>query len=242
MAEKARRAWSEASGAWIDGMRRGDVNREFLLDQPTLTACGEVSGLAILDVGCGEGRFCRKLSELGARTTGLDVTPEFIAEARRLHPGGSYVEASAESMPFESGSFDLAVSYLTLIDIPDYRSAIAEVARVLRPSGRFVVANIHSFASTHERAWSRDAEGKKLHVAVNDYYDERAHFLDWDDIRIYNWHRPFENYLQPMFANGLVMTQFSEPRPTPEAVAAHPSMMDEYKVPLFYVMTLRKEG
>jgi SAM-dependent methyltransferase len=186
--------------------------------------------------------MCRFLAGRGARTVGLDPTENLLIEAQRLHPEGTYVQAGAEEMPFADASFDLVVSYLTLIDIPDFRGAIAEMARVLRPGGRLVVANLQSFVTTRDGAWYRDADGNKLHVAVNDYFDERALRLSWWGLTIYNWHRPFEAYLQAFLGTGLVLTEFREPRPTLEAVAAVPAMMDEYKVPLFYVMAWRKSA
>ncbi|MGV3613943.1 MAG: class I SAM-dependent methyltransferase [Fimbriimonas sp.] len=240
LSEEAQRKWSVSADAWIEGMRQGDVNRTHLLDAPVRELCGDVAGLEVLDVGCGEGRFCRRLAGDGAVTTGLDPTPELLAEARRLHPEGVYVEASAEAMPFDDAAFDLVLTYLTLIDIPDFRAAIGEMARVLRPEGRLVIANLQSYATTRPRAWHVDEAGNKLHLAVEDYYDERALLLQWAGLSIYNWHRPFEAYMQPLLRAGLVLTDFREPRPTPEAVAENPTMLDEYRVPLFHVMAWRK--
>jgi len=238
----ARRLWHASAPAWVRGVRNGDVNRSLLLDEPVLELCGDVRGRSVVDVGCGEGRFCRMLAARGARAVGLDVTEPLLAAARLAHPGGAYVRGTAEAIPLASGTLDLAVSYLTLIDIPDFRRAIAEMARVLRPGGRLVIANLQSFATTRDRPWQRDAEGRKLHFAVDDYFDERPMELAWGDLRILNWHRPFEAYVQALLAAGLTLTDFREPRPTPEAVAAHPSMMDEYRVPIFHVMAWRKGG
>lgn len=221
-------------------MQKGEANRVLLLDAPTKAACGDVAGLDALDVGCGEGRMCRWFSEQGARPVGLDPTPEMIAAARARHPAGTYVEASAESMPFADASFDLVLSYLTLIDIPDFRLAIREMSRLLRPGGKLVIVNLNSFVSTRPRAWHQDAKGVKIHVAVEEYYDERAILLEWAGISIYNWHRPFEAYVQALLGAGLTLVHFEEPRPSLEAVAQHPPMLDEYRVPLFHVMTWRK--
>ncbi|AIE87213.1 class I SAM-dependent methyltransferase [Fimbriimonas ginsengisoli] len=232
--------WSTSSGAWIRAMRRGEANRERLLDPPMLELAGDVTGLDVLDVGCGEGRFCRMLAARGARTVGLDPTPEFLAEARHLDPEGSYVEGVGERLPFEEASFDLVVSYLTIIDIPDFRAAIREMARVLRPGGRLLVATVNSFASTRPRAWYQDENGEKLHVAVVDYFDEKEQLLEWSGMSIINWHRPFEAYMEAYLSAGLILEQFREPRPTLSDVDAVPSMIDEYRVPIFHVMRWRK--
>ena len=229
--------WEQSASAWISAVERGDVNRTYLLDEPMLRLC---QGTKAIDVGCGEGRFCRMLRQRGIEATGIDPTETFVSYALREDPGGQYIRGSGEELPFAADSYDLAIFYLTLIDIPDFRAAIREAARVLRPGGKIVVANLNSFSSTQERAWYRDAEGRKLHVAINDYFEERSLLLDWSGIRILNFHRPFEMYANAFLAEGLLLDAFEEPRPSLANVAAHPTMIDEYRVPLFHVMRWRK--
>jgi SAM-dependent methyltransferase len=240
LADEASRKWSISAPAWIETMRAGEANRVLLLDTPVQRACGDVRGKKVLDVGCGEGRMCRWFAFQGAIPVGLDPTPELLAEARAQHPDGEYVEAGAESMPFPDASFDLVLSYLTLIDIEGYREAIREMARVLRPGGLLVIANLNSFVTTRPRAWYQNENGEKIHVAVEDYYDERALLLEWGGLSIYNWHRPFESYMSALLGAGLNLLGFEEPRPTLDAIAQAPSMLDEYRVPLFHVMSWRK--
>ncbi len=141
-----------------------------------------------------------------------------------------------EALPFSEASLDLVVSYLTLIDIPDFRAAISEMARVLRPGGRLLIANLQSFATTLPAPWQRDEFGQKTHFAVDDYFSEHANRAEWGGISILNWHRPLEAYMTAFLGAGLILRAFEEPRPAPEAVALHPSMRDEERVPLFYVL------
>ena len=57
-------------------------------------------GGPVLEVGCGEGRVTRDLRERGYDVTGLDLSPTLIAAASEQDPGGAYVEAAAEALPF----------------------------------------------------------------------------------------------------------------------------------------------
>ena len=73
-----------------------------------------------VDLGCGEGRLCRLLQGLGISTIGIDPTAELIQEARRRDPRGDYRLQSAEASDLPDASVDLAVAYLSLVDIPDF--------------------------------------------------------------------------------------------------------------------------
>ena len=122
--------WGRSARAWVEFQDRGDPTRTILLDPVMLRLCGQVAGRRVLDLGCGEGRFCRLLSERGGAVVGLDLIREMVATAHKRRLGDEwFVEASAEALPFVDGVFDLVVSYITMVDIPDFRAAIREAAR-----------------------------------------------------------------------------------------------------------------
>ena len=62
-------------------------------------------------------------------------------------PAGPMLQAPAERLPFREGAFDIVVSYLSLIDIPDVGAAVPEMARVLKPGGTLLIANLTSFST-----------------------------------------------------------------------------------------------
>jgi SAM-dependent methyltransferase len=79
-----------------------------------------------LDLGCGDGRFCRLLQGQGIATVGVDPTVAIIEQARRLDPAGDYRAGRAEARELPDTSVDLVVSYLSLIDMPDLPAAIED--------------------------------------------------------------------------------------------------------------------
>lgn len=237
---QAQEGWNSSAQAWIKLVDAEDVNRTLLLDRPMLAEAGDVAGHLVLDLGCGEGRFCRMLADRGANVIGLDPTLDLLTEAKARDSRTSFCAASGECLPFTSNTFDLVVCYLVLIDIPDYAAAIAEMGRVLKPGGKLLIANLQSFATTRERAWYQDEKGQKLHVAVEEYFTERPNRLAWGGVSILNWHRPMQSYMQALISTGLVLESFIEPRPLQEDVIKHPRMEDEFKVPIFHVMRWAK--
>jgi SAM-dependent methyltransferase len=232
--------WNESAAAWIaDQGEHGDFGRRYVLDPVMLPRALALVPQTALDVGCGEGRFCRMLAAHGIETTGVDPTASFIEHARGRHPEGRYVEAKAETLPLEDASFDLVVSYLSLIDIPDIAPAVAEMARVMKPGGSLLIANLNSFnTACADQGWIKSAIRELLHYPVDHYLDERAMWVEWRGIRIINHHRPFSTYMKLLLAQGLVLTAFEEPSPT--ADAPQPRAAHYRRVPWFHVMGWRK--
>jgi len=230
--------WEASAQAWIDEMgERGDYGREFVLDGPMLARVAAEKRTVALDVGCGEGRFCRLLQMAGVATVGVDPTEALIRRARHRDPGGDYRIGRAEALELPDRSFDLVVSYLALIDIADVASAIAEMVRVLRPGGTLLIANLTSFntASVGD-GWTRDANGDQR-FCIDHYLTERARWTEWRGIRIVNWHRPLSFYLSLLLAQGLTLRYFDEPAPSggdPERVARYA------RVPFFLIMEWEK--
>ena len=77
--QKMRQQWDTLAESWISEMSNGgDPHREGLLDEWMLNTVGDVSGVRVIDLGCGEGRFCRMLAERGAKAIGVDLCEPFI--------------------------------------------------------------------------------------------------------------------------------------------------------------------
>jgi ubiquinone/menaquinone biosynthesis C-methylase UbiE len=129
---KADEAWAAEEITW--GV--------FGVPEAELGTLGDVSGLDVIELGCGTAYFCAWLAKAGARPVGVDPTPAQLATARRMQAATGIefplVEAAAESVPLPDASFDLAVSEYgaSLWAVPE--RWLAEAARLLRPRGRLV--------------------------------------------------------------------------------------------------------
>jgi SAM-dependent methyltransferase len=236
--------WDASAAAWIADMgERGDFGREFVLDAPMLArvdafvAARPGAAIRALDVGCGEGRFCRLLRARGIETIGVDPTRALVAHARELDPAGAYRIGRAEALDVPDASIDLVVSYVTLVDVPDLTRAIAEMARVVRPGGRVLIANLTSFGTAGmEGGWHVGPDGVER-FTIDRYLEERVESVAWRGIRIENWHRPLSRYMQDLLAQGLVLRHFDEPRPS----GGDPARGARYeRVPWFVLMEWEK--
>ena len=235
---RLRTQWTEAAQDWVG---QDQVLRTGLLDSWMLDELGDVRGKRVLDIGCGEGRFSRLLAGLGAEVTGVDLTEPLIERARGMAVGGdSYVVGDAESLAgIEDESFDLAVSYIVLVDVLDYRAAVEAAYRILKPGGRFVVCNVHPMRSAVPYGWINQGN-RKLFYAVDNYWDEGPREFPWLGRNFVNMHRTLSSYVNVFVASGFALEGMQEPTPSEQQLVEDPALDDEFRAPNFVVYVLRK--
>lgn len=221
--------WTFSAPAWIRRMGdTGDFSRQHVLDAPMIEQVRAANPKHVLDVGCGEGRFCRMLGQMGIQTVGIDPVEAMVQAARERDETGDYRLGFAEALPCEDQSFDLVVTYLSLIDIDDLDGAASEMVRVLRPGGRLLIANLSSFSTSSALVGKRICRdtGERLRP-LGRYLTEEKAWLEWDGLRIQNWHRPLSRYMSAFLSLGLTLRVFDEPRPNggpPERIAGYDAM------------------
>ena len=246
-----RKYWEANAENWTRLSRAGyDVYRDAVNTPAFLAMLPPVSGLAGLDIGCGEGANTRHIARLGARMHAIDVAPTFIrhaqAEEERESLGIAYHVADGRTLPFADGSFDFATAFMSLMDMPDQARALAEAARVLRPGGFLQFSILHPcFVPPHRRV-VRDAAGRTLAIEVARYFESQAYIDEWifsaipaeqragvEPFRIPVFHNPLSRWVEFICAARLVIEKFGEPSASPEVAAAVPQVADTQVAPLF---------
>jgi SAM-dependent methyltransferase len=147
--------------------------RVLLTEWLTRVAPPDPSRARLLDVGCGTGANLERLQAYGT-AVGVDLSPRAIAfcHARGLPPDRAFL-ASATALPFAGSTFDLAISFDVICNIPDDARAFAEIARVLTPGGWLIVGlpacpwlwSAHDVAVGHQRRYDAADVRAKLVAA-----------------------------------------------------------------------------
>jgi SAM-dependent methyltransferase len=174
---------------------------------------GPVAGHRVLELGCGAAAGARWLASAGARAVALDLSAGMLRYAAE---GGErsgvrvpLVQADALALPFPGGCFDAVTTAFGAVPfVADSAALMREVARVLRPGGRWV------FSVTHPMRWTfLDDPTERGLLAVHSYFDRRPYVeSDEDGVpRYVEQHRTLGDRVRELVAAGFVLTDLIEP-------------------------------
>ena len=120
-----------------------EANRRFLEATGALTP-----GAEVLEIGIGTGGMLHALLQRGVRARGVEINPSLIAESRKWFGDLPVQPVSGVELPFGDASFDLVLSFDVFEHIRDSDAHLREVARVLRPGGRYLVQTPSKWPNT----------------------------------------------------------------------------------------------
>ena len=238
----SRRLWEEHASWWIEGFTEGaDPEYE---DQIIPLAVTEQGGAGrVLDLGCGDGQIARALASTGASVVGVDPTTNQIDVAAERAGGPVFAQAGAAVLPFSDGAFDGVIACLVFEHIDDVDAAIGEVARVLRPGGRFTFLLNHPLLQTPGSGWIDDhmVDPPEQYWRIGPYLVEAETVEQVElGVHIRFLHRPLSRYLNALAAVGLVLERMDEPAPPERFLAQAPEYFDAATVPRLLHLRLRR--
>jgi len=177
--------------------------------EAVLGLLGPVTGRRVLEVGAGGAQGARWLVSQGAEAVALDLSMGMLRHAQGQVPRVPLVQADAGALPFADASFDISCSaYGAIPFVADAGAVFAEVARVLRPGGRWV------FSVTHPVRWAfPDSPGTDGLVADRPYFDRTPYVeRDEDGAATYvEHHRTLGDTVRLLVAAGLRIVDLVEP-------------------------------
>lgn len=225
-----RDAWEQHAAEWIVWARAPGHDGYWRFHREAFLSIVPAPGALTLDVGCGEGRLSRDLAALGHRVVGIDASATMVRAAAR-HPESRcpFVLADAAQLPVPSAVADCVVAFMSLQDIDDFESAIAEMGRTLTPGGRLVLAVTHP-ANTAGR-FAPGADEEEPPFVIEGSWFERRRLADTCErdgytMTFHSEHRPLQAYADALADGGFVIERIRE--------AAEPDGADKWsRMPLF---------
>jgi len=174
---------------------------------------GDVAGRTVLEVGCGAAQCSRWLTSQGARPIAFDMSSGQLRQARikegRTGVVVPLVQADATRLPFADASVDLACSAFGAVPfVAEPAAVMREVARVLRPGGRWV------FSTTHPFVWCLPDEPDEAGMRIiHSYFDRRSYTeREADGTPSYvETHRTIGDRVRDVVAAGLELLDIVEP-------------------------------
>jgi 2-polyprenyl-3-methyl-5-hydroxy-6-metoxy-1,4-benzoquinol methylase len=231
--------WDSNADLWAEQVRKGyDAYREHWNNPSFLKFIGNLNGKEVLDVGCGEGYNTRILARQGAKMTGIDISRKMITHARReekQEPLGIRYDLTsfADLSMFSDNSFDAVVSFMALMDGADYKGALKEIYRVLRPDGELYFSITHPCFMTPGFGWVGDEDAPDVKLTVSSYFGrkqwvEHWHFSQLPDpvnvppFAVPRFDRTLSDYINPLIKTGFILKKIGEPSPSVEVCRKHP--------------------
>lgn len=240
-------SWNNLGNEWLELAQTGESRMVFIMPY-MLELMGDVSGLKILDLGCGEGGYSRELAKRGAEITCVDCNKkaiEYVSEQAKRE-GLSMrclLRNSNDLYEIEDGTFDAVLCSMMLMDCADLEGTVKEAARVLKSSGKLYVSVLHPcFNGNYEKGIGRQGAGIDREVVVKNYFEP----TEWE-APLYKgsipvlWHRrTLEEYVRTFIKCGLTIIDLREPRSTDEQAKISVPLAHLQKIPLYLYWVMRK--
>jgi SAM-dependent methyltransferase len=235
--------WEQHAGWWQAGFTDG-ADPEYEEQILPLAAEWLAGAERVLDVGTGEGQLARQAVKGGAGVVvGVDPTWGQLTVARDRAGGPLYARAAAATLPVRRSSFDAVVACLVFEHIQEYREAIGEVARVLRPGGRFLFFLNHPLLQTPNSGWIDDHILEEQYWRIGPYLVED---LSEEEVApgvlLPFIHRPLHRYVNAMADHGLVIERMEEPAPPEGFLERAAEYREAATIPRLLFLVARKGG
>ena len=202
---------------------------------------GDVTGQHILDLGCGDGIYTRRLLKAGCESyVGLESSRKMVHFANQnLGKTVGQVELTKiEEWEYPPARFDLVVSRLALHYVSDLEETFRRVNNTLRPDGRFVFSMVHPVITSCDR--SREYGGKRQDWIVDDYFVSGSRQVYFMGEYVEQFHRAIEDVFRALQDANFIIEQLRESNPNPENFVDKKLYEVRRRIPLFLFLSSRK--
>lgn len=233
--------------AFFDGykkLRGNQYSANNVEEKPALFSLApELTGKAVLDLGCGYGENCAKFKELGAKTVlGVDISKKMLAVATDEHPDINFIRADISDLSFITDKFDVVFSSLAVHYIEDFASFVKSVYSIMNRGGCFIFSQEHPMTTAPISGirWTRDKDGNALHYNLADYARCGKRSTKWIVDGVEKYHRTFSEIVNSLCSAGFIIEKMLEPIPGIEIIERDKKWDENYHKPDFLLIKSMK--
>ncbi len=199
----------------------------------------DMTGRAVVDLGCGFGWFCRWAATDGAADVlGIDLSSNMLARAAAdtTDERITYEQHDVDHLELPAASFDFAYSSLTLHYLIDLDHLFATVRQSLRPGAGFVFSVEHPICTAPSNPGFVTDDAGLTTWPVDGYLREGPRTTNWLAPGVVKQHRTITNYVQSLIGAGFMLTDLVEWGPSPEQIQEVPEWDVELERPFFLLI------
>lgn len=220
MTKKDSTSWGGVADWYDEHLTGSDTYHEKVI-APNLLRIVAPDHKRILEIGCGQGYFSKLFSKAGGIVFASDISKELIEIAREKNIGPTYFVAPADEQYFViDGMADVVVAVLTLQNMERIDTVMKEVARVLKPQGRFVcVINHPAFRIPKATHWEYDERTGVQYRRVEKYMSSQKvpmemhpghKALTGKGSTTYSFHRSLQDFMKAFSSAGFGISRIEE--------------------------------
>ena len=219
--------------------RAWSLNPNIVMEGPALfDELGPVSGLRVLDLGCGDAEIGRELCSAGAaRYRGIDGSTRMVQAAQLIlkDTTGEAVLCDIEDLAEPAKSFDLVLSRMALHYVADLKRVLRACRACLAPGGRLVFTVVHPVITSND---ARESSGEpRQNWVVDDYFVTGPRDQQWLGTRMVWHHRTIEDYVSELLGAGFTLTNLRECAPRRERFDDDAEFERRLRIPLVLLLS-----
>jgi ubiquinone/menaquinone biosynthesis C-methylase UbiE len=223
----------------------GDIAHELIYDPQINQLVGDASGKRVLDAGCGNGCWSRRLAKQAKSVIGIDYSTELIkiAQTKQNPDNVSYqVQDLTGELDFGRGSFDLILSSMVLHYIPSIELTVSQFSKLLADSGEAVICVQHPMYQYHYRAQALAGKQSAVFPRTVSYFQRipLTQVTLFGKMELPTYNRTLEDYVTTFIRHNFVLTGLHEPQFSEALLDAMPRYREVSEVPRVVLMKFMK--
>lgn len=211
-----------------------------ILEEPIIDQLlGNVGGMNLLDLGCGDGQYGLKLLRRGLTFYhGVDASANMIGQAQQHLKGQPHLLAQMplEGIDLPKQQFDLVLSRLVFHYLEDVRPLFLQIHQSLKPKGQFIFSVEHPIITSCYDAYHKNQ--KRQSWIVDNYFNSGKRINHWIEKDVLKYHRTLEEYFSLFKETGFRVNDLRESKPDATLFDDPSNYERRMRIPLFLIFRL----